>query len=128
MRTFKIPNEIYDLDTIVIFGGTAAEIRKHLKKEYTEECLSAVFGDEALDGAFAFVDFLERRDDKEDNYVMWFESDRPEFLKKFLAHELVHLTWNILNDRQVKIGYKNNEAQAYLMSYYVTKIYVELKQ
>lgn len=73
----------------------------------------------------------ELRLDINDNRGLAFKTDsafvimvKPRYRKSWdtIAHEALHVTNFILDDRGVKGSYKNDEAQAYLLSYIVRKI------
>lgn len=113
-----IENEIYDVETLIVFNSKWADIAKWLRKNtgYTSKEILEI--NKALD-----VEAVARTLQYKNCTIVWFkEYDNRPYDHGIVAHEVYHLVEYIFKDRDIELCVCTSEPAAYLIGYYTRKI------
>ena len=109
VKAYKIDMPIYRQVVKLYIGNTFKEANEKVEKDYGLEKDDCHF----TQGRVMTVTH------KEDGYIHFLLILPSEVEASLLAHEAVHLAWDILEHVEVKVDYNNHEALTYLVGHII---------
>lgn len=101
MRKFKIPDQTYETEIIVIICPSKVMEKKFNWKDSEENTHGM------------FLSKMDRKK-KETHYFIWLNSKKPsKRYHRVLSHELIHLVFQRFKDIGIPVNIKNDETFAY---------------
>lgn len=117
---FKIPVDIYKTSVIIVVGESDEVASKYFKRFYLD--------DEGIQGMCYDMGIgTEARTTLSDSrlcYVRFGENPTPECV----AHELMHVTFDILRKVGISHTWESEESYAYLLGYLVKEFYRKINK
>jgi hypothetical protein len=109
-------DEVYGVGFFICFKWTREELTAFMKKKYNYEPSIAPSTYGTL-----FEMHNETKPDQV-HHILWVDSDKPEYIIiQGLAHEAIHLKNKIFLLVGIDLDLKNDEAEAYYVSFIVRK-------